>query len=389
MNPKDMLVDKVDIFFLLKQPKLVTRKELATLLPTQSYDDYRANYYRRRVPEVFDINITKEWFVYRYLDSFYDERKKSIFNIHTFTKPDVCIIVKGIDEDLPGTILHSLPSKCLSIERLWIQQQTCQNRLSRMCYIILKKGSDIHGSIELMKSALEAHPNIRFEIFDVSDVEEPVISCKDTDYGSAKSMFSSLCKIFKVDEEEILKRYTTNIQTQGNTIHENAAVFFCNALKDVFLYCYTCAHQYDDPLEMMMGCRNHKSTEASIRRREFLLEYQGLGDIKITTKEEEINKMITMVEENHYKCEYCGKGFKEETFIFNHFNNKHEDEIKKIDKSIEEFKEFLDRVDCFMLEMLDGTDDDRVPRFIQPSIRDERVIYDMDRVFSGDIVIGK
>ncbi|KAH9411530.1 hypothetical protein HK407_05g09090 [Ordospora pajunii] len=389
MNSKDMLVDKVDIFFLLKQQKLITRRELATLLPAQSYNDYRTNYYRKRVPEVFDRNITREWFVYRYLDSFYEQRKKSICSIHKFEKPDICIIAKGIAEDVPGTIMHSISSRCSSIERLWIQQQSCQNRLSRMCYILLKKGSDIYDSIQLMKSVVEGNPNIQFEPFDVSDVEEPVISCTDSDYGTAKSMFSSLCKIFKIDEDEVLKTYIANIQTQGSMAQTSTAEFFCNALKDVFLYCYTCAHQYDDPLEMMMGCRNHKSTEASIRRREFLVEYQGLGDLKIKTKEEELNKMITMVEENHYKCEFCGKGFKEEMFIFNHFNNKHEDEIKKIDKSIEDFRRFLDRVDCFMLEMLDGTDDDRVPRFIQPSIKDERVIYDMDRIFSGEIVLGK
>lgn len=388
MDLKRSLVDKIDIFFLLKQQKLITRKELSILLPTQSYEDYNANYYRRRIPEVFDRNIKKEWFVYRYLDDFfYDERKRNICNIHSFTVDGPCIIARNLPDNISGSTICSTFLKCVNIERFWIQQQSSQNGFSRMCYIILKKDANAQDSIKFMNSILDRGLGIEIEEFDVSGVKEPEISFENSDYSMAKSIFGSMCRIFDVNEEEILKKYLSTLESAS--VNQNTAEFICGALKSIFLYCYTCAHQYDDPLEMMMGCRNHKSTDTAVRRREFLSNYHGFGYLNARTKEEELNNMTTIVNENHYKCGFCGKSFESEKFIFNHFNNKHEDEIKRIEKNIEDFKKFLSRMDCFMLSIVEGTDDGRIPRFILPNIKDDRVVYDMGSIFSGEISINK
>ncbi|KAG5860176.1 hypothetical protein KMI_02g02640 [Encephalitozoon hellem] len=388
MDSRQNLVDKIDIFFLLKQQKLVTKEELRVLLPTQSYEDYNVNYYRRRIPEVFDRNIKKEWFIYRYLDdSFYDEKRKAIQNIHTFKVDGPCIIARNLPEDMPGSVICSTFLKCADLERFWIQQQSSQNGFSRTCYIILKKEANVEDSIKFMKSTFDRGLGIEIEEFDVSGVKEPEILPGDGDYSMARSIFDSMCKIFDINEEEVLKKYSL---TLGNTsVNQNTAEFICGALRNIFLYCYTCAHQYDDPLEMMMGCRNHKETDAAGRRREFLCNYRGFGYLSAKTKEEELNNMTTIVNENHYKCGFCGKSFESEKFIFNHFNNKHESEIKRIEKNIEDFKKFLSRIDCFMLSIIEGTDDDRVPRFLLPNIKDDRVVYDMGSVFSGEISISK
>ncbi|CAD25734.1 Zinc finger domain [Encephalitozoon cuniculi GB-M1] len=388
MDTKGSLADKIDIFFLLKQQKLITKKELGMLLPTQSYEDYRVNYYRRRVPEVFDRNFRKEWFIYRYLDDFFcEERRKAIWNIYSFKIEGPCIIARNISDDVPGSVINSAFSQCVNLERFWIQHQTSQNGFSRLCYIILKKEASVQESIDFMRSVLDRKLGIELEEFDISGVVEPKILSDCNDYDTAMSIFSSMCRMFDINEEEVLKKYSSAL---GDTsTRQNTAEFICNALKNVFLYCYTCAHQYDDPLEMMMGCRNHKTTDAAARRREFLSSHQEFGYLDVKTKEEELNNMTTIVNENHYKCGFCGKAFESEKFIFNHFNNKHENEIRRIEKGIENFKKFICRIDCFVLGIIEGTDDDRIPKFILPNIKDDRVVYDMGAVFSGEIAIGK
>ncbi|ADM12337.1 uncharacterized protein Eint_100070 [Encephalitozoon intestinalis ATCC 50506] len=388
MDTKRTLVDKIDIFFLLKQQRLVTKRELEMVLPIQSYEDYSTNYYRRRVPEVFDKSLGKEWFIYRYLDnSFFEQRRKTICNVHSFKIEGPCIIARNIPDSMPGSVIYSIFSKCVNLERFWIQQQTSQNGFSRLCYIILQKEANTQDSIKFMKSILDKGLGVQLEEFDISGVSEPEISFEDDDYQMSASIFTSLSRMFDVNEEEVLEKYASTLE--DSSTERNTAKFICGALKSIFLYCYTCAHQYDDPLEMMMGCRNHKATDTATRRREFLANYRGFGYLHPKTKEEELNNMTTIVNENHYKCGFCGKSFESEKFIFNHFNNKHEDEIKRIEKSIEDFKKFLQRIDCFMLGVIEGTDDDRIPRFILPNIKDDRIVYDMGCVFSGEIVINK
>lgn len=382
---KRMLADKIGIFFLLKQQRLVTRRELTKSLPLQQYEDYCAIYYRRRASSVFDKNLRREWFVFRYLqDLFWERRLGGILGMHSFEQPGLCIVARDIPGDVPGDIVCAAAAKCLNVDSFWILQRTSQNGFSRTCYIILKSGSSATDSIEFMKSVVDRGLRFVFEEFDVSGVEEPVVLCEERDDKQAALIFGALCRMYRLDERQMLQKYATRCGVECRD-----ARFMCNALKDVFLYCYVCAHQYDHPVEMMMGCKNHKMTEAASRRREFLSNYQHLDFLKTRGRDEELEKMVKATHENHYQCELCGKAFEGKRFALNHLSNKHPEEIERTQRDISDFERFVDRIDCFILGFVEGTDDDCIPGFISLDERDKRVVYDTGHIFSGEVVIEK
>jgi hypothetical protein len=383
MNYRKPLVEKIDIFYILKQPKMVTRSELLSLLPAQQYREYAETYYRRRFVEIFERSYNKAWFLYRYMLGGSNEKER-MPKIHTFTVPTSCLVIDNIHPDIPGHQLCSIAGKCLNLEKYQIVQRNSVQRFFRACYLILKEGANVNDSIEFMNSVVDRELQLVFEKVETKGLKRPCIEAEERDQDVLKSLFRELCLMHKIGEEEALERYK-----QVSREEVKSAQFLCNALRDMFLYCYTCGIQYDSSLDMMISCKNHRTGEAARRRREFLAEFRELFHPKIKTMEEELDKMMSKVEENHYKCEFCGKAFQALEFIRNHFSNKHEEELREMEKKISLLCKFANRVDCFMVSFITGADDEHLPRFVRSSLEDPRVVYDMGALFSGEIVMDK
>jgi hypothetical protein len=383
MNYKRPLVEKIDIFYILKQLKMVTRGELSTILPAQPYKEYAETYYRRRVMETFDRSYNKEWFLQRYIqDEDYNVRRERMLEFHAFAVPTACIRMRNIHPDISVEQIRSTAESCLCLEEYWMVQGDSTQRFFRECYMALKEGASVDDAIEFMNTVMNRELQLVFEKVDTRNLRRPRVEVEDRERGCLMRLFKALCLMYRIDDVEVLERYQSEERAES-------AQFMCDALRDVFLYCYACGVQYDAPLDMMIGCRNHGTRGAAERKREFLGDFRELFHPKARSMEEEVGKMMSRIEEGYYRCEFCGKAFQTAEFVHNHFNNKHKKEIREIEERVDAFNKFIGRIDCLMVSFMTGSDDEQLPRFVRSSFEDSRVIYDMGRLFSGEIAMDR
>jgi hypothetical protein len=115
------------------------------------------------------------------------------------------------------------------------------------------------------------------------------------------------------------------------------------------------------------------------------MDYIDFGIMKNINFDFLLGRIIQKVEDKVFMCSLCEKKFETEEFTENHQKNKHGEEMKNRKVKYENFFKFIDSLDLFVLNLVEGSFEN-TPWFFKK--RDEKtIVYDMNHVFSGEIEI--
>lgn len=333
MVPKKYNHDRIDIFFLLNENKIVTQSELRKLLPKENYVEYIKGFYKRRLIDFFQKNYEFPWFIDRYLKN----QKK--FKVNNFLFDVEYVIINGlcVEDDL-------------SIFKEYKMFLKDNYKIS----ILIKKSlfeNDIN--FEEVKRFYE-HIHLNFKTLVTSDIHS----------DENQEMADKLSKFYNVN----LSDFNTK-----------------NLCKNVFLFCTNCNMEFNSPEEFMLRCKNECKNKTSKRRLEIIKNYNDFSFIKDVPINFLLKSNIIKIDESIYKCAYCEKKFESVNFIELHYKKKHADELEKRNNIYNSFLLFIDNLDFQVLSIVDGSFDD-IPFFVK-NLDEKRVVYDMNHVFSGEIVL--
>lgn len=333
---RNLNYDNIDIFFLLNENKILTETELQRLLPKENYQEYIKGFYRRRFIDIFNKNYDFSWFVQRYLNN------KREFKIWNFQFNNYYFLIKGIEfeEDLNkliglvGYVNH---------------------------YVFTPEDLKLTIILE-METDREVYDDI-YSVFKVSSIFFTPLKINEFAVQSPKESDNYILKI--LTEFYKVKLLDAN-----------------NPLQEMFLFCNICNIQYSSSIEMAHKCG--KGCLPDNRRKELLKNFKDFSFMKDIQIDFICKSNIIKFEENVYKCAYCEKKFESVEFINLHYQKRHSDEIALREKKYEDFKKFIDNLDLLIFYLAEGSLESK-PWFAKLS-DDNKVIYDMNHVFSGEIV---
>lgn len=324
--------DRIDIFFLLNENKIVTQQELRKLLPKENYLEYVKGFYKRRLIDFYQKNYEFDWFIDRYLNN------KKEFKINDFLLDVDYVVINGlcVEDDF----------KVFSEYKLFLKDNY------KVSIIVKKTIFDNILSFEELQNIYE-HRKLDFKIVTTSDIKSE----------DNRELAEKLSIFYKID--------ISNIETD-------------NICKNVFLFCTNCNSEFYSPEEFLIRCQNGCNFKTSRRRLDIIKHYNDFGFIKDISINFLLKSNIIKIDDSIFKCAYCEKKFESENFIDLHYKKKHADELEKRNKIYSNFSLFIDNLDFQTLSIVDGSFDD-VPSFVK-ILDDKRVIYDMNHIFSGEIV---
>ncbi|WUR04136.1 zinc finger C2H2 domain-containing protein [Vairimorpha necatrix] len=329
--------ENIDIFFLLNENKILTKSELQKLLPMENYAEYIKGFYRRRFIDLFNRNYDFPWFSQKYL------LNKNVLKTWNFDFKNSYFLINDLD-------LEEDPSKLASIVGYVSHYPVYNNGFKLDIILELNEVRDIVDEIQsLFYNSRASVTLIKKDDLTVKEREN-----EDQDILSLVSAF------YKVEVNK-------------------------NNLRDVFLYCANCNTQYYSDVEMIIKCG--KSCSQDSRRKELLKNYTDFSYMKNIHVDFILKSNIIKYEENVYKCAYCEKKFESEEFIKIHYNKKHSDEIELREKKYEEFKNFVDNIDLRLINLAEGSLEGK-PWFAKIG-EDNKIVYDMNHVFSGEIILNE
>ncbi|KAK6090644.1 hypothetical protein P3W45_000367 [Vairimorpha bombi] len=329
--------ENIDIFFLLNENRILTQSELKKVLPKENYGEYIKGFYRRRLIDIFNKNYECPWFAQKYL------KGKKEFKVWNFDFKNVYYLISevSVDEDfsrlseISGYINH---------------------------YLITPEGFKMSIVIEMKEER-----NISEDIL-------PIFVCNEVKIDLIKQE-DLLCKDKQNSNQEILNALVNFYKIDLPKTDD--------PLRNVFLYCTSCNKQYDSDVEMNYKC--NKNCVGDTRRKELLANYTDFSYMKNVHMDFIIKSNIIKYEETVYQCAYCDKRFESENFINLHYEKKHKDELELRNKKYEEYKMFIDNIDLRILHLAEGSLEGK-PWYAKLA-DNGKVVYDMNRVFSGDIVL--
>lgn len=370
MNQKRMLHDRIDIFFLLNKNQIVTKTELNNLLPLQNYLEYQNSYYKRKLCDIFLKNYTCDWF-----GNYLGKRKE--LKYHNFDINGEYLIIYSVSNFHTAEDLYKILSGIEGFVSFTFFQPDTTKGFRRDCYVRMDH-SDLQSKHEEIRSKLNDF-KIEFGSVRIDVDENSVSEDKKVNLNDVIAVTRSICRLNNVTLEEVTELH--------NKVYfgKEGAELYLSILKNIFLYNYSTSQQSYSDLEYYVK-RNSTKGDA-VRRRELLLEYKDFSYVKNISMDFLLGKTIDRREDGVFMCLFCEKKFENEDYVRQHHTKKHSSDIESRNKKYEDFSNFVDSLDVFILNIAEGSFDEN-PWFIKK--RDERcVVYDMNHVFSGDIKLNK
>eukprot|EP00866_Antonospora_locustae_P002241 jgi/Antlo1/2241/1852 len=408
----ESVIAQVDIFFLLNQRKILTKKEFLAVLPRASYLSYMQAFYRRKLNKIFSACCNSEWFRRRYVDNSAPRYSDAVARLRAFLDGDTWstserfgdyhqsnILVKNIPETMTHEDIEDLARKCLYFKEFSTYQQEQRRSFGRVAVISID--GDCEEAIKFMKSITDKSHKITFEAARFENIKVRRCGLRGRAIEeAARDVFAALLdRCLRHDPgaaqegcSGVLEALDRRAEASGRPLD-----IYVAALRRVFLFCIFCYRQYDTVYEMRVLCGDwHVSAEDAdesadtkkmfLRKHEIYMGCKNLDFLKTKNESTELDGFVLRKDSERFKCDCCIKVFSSAEFAKNHVRNKHPDVIEKIWSRIKAFNTFVDNIDFFMISCLSGTDDPHMPSFIDMAERVEGVRY-MDRVFSGEVCI--
>ena len=408
---RERTMAQIDIFFLLNQRKILTKKEFLAVLPRASYLSYVQAFYKRKFSKIFTSCCESRWFQERYIRrnapdgaAAVGRLRSFLENAHTGTDGrifDYCrsnILVKNIPESMHYDDLLELAKKCLYFREFNVYQLEQRRSFGRVG--IISVDGDPDEATKFMESVVNRDLKISFEVarFDEIKVRRCNLAGRN-DLDTVKSLFARLCEKYRTrgcGEDRMGSDLDALVEEQAAK-SGNPLDFYITALRKTFFFCFYCCRQYDTVYELRLLCgdwhisvpdveESEDMKKVFFRKYEIYLFQESFDFLKTKTESSELDGFVLRKDADRFKCDCCIKMFSTAEYAKNHIRNKHPDVVEKIKAKIDVHDLSVDSIDFFMFSCLSGTDDFYPLTFLDLSEKVEGVRY-LDRVFSGEVVI--
>lgn len=405
---------QIDIFFLLNQRKILTKKEFLAVLPRASYLSYTQAFYKRKFNKIFSESSDSEWFRSRYIDADVFANEGVLLRFRAFLEnsaPDTHnrvsgywtgnILVKNIPDTMTHEDLGDMCKKCLYFKEFNVYQLEQRKSFGRVGVISID--GDCSEAVKFMESIADKGLRISFEAVSLDEVK--VRKCNlgsRSDHETCRSLFRMFCERYSIYDRNnestenlsMLSFFDRRAEASGDPIG-----FYVCALRQVFFFCLYCYKQYDSVYDLRILCGDwHVSTDEAedneelrrvfSRKHEIYSACRSFDFVKTKNESSELDAFVLRKDADRFKCDCCIKVFSSAEFAKNHVKNRHTEVIEKIDAKINAFNRFADSIDFFMICCLSGIDDFYPPAFLDLEEKVEGVRYP-DKVFSGNVVLEK
>lgn len=344
--------------------------------------------------------------------------------------PKKNIIVKNIKSTDTKENILEFCSKCPGFKDLNIIIMFNKHVIQRYVIIALDDSTNVDESIYFLKESINNDYVYNPLVFDNIFCKITVLELQENDKKYVISLLQKFSKIYSSDDALFV-------------IDENAS-FDYNVLllRFVFNYCFYCAKKFESSIEMVNFCgdfhfrcnnegeennlieninkynidcaknNNFSFDKYTLKTNNLKINYEVCQKIvnlrKIFNRKNEIicmNKNFEALKpkpaeeqfftgkhkkiNNSFSCNFCEKQFETEETIKKHLHKKHNDEYEEIKNEVANYELFLENIDTKLLCNLEGLEDWTVPAFLNYTQQEveykNETIYDMERIFSGEI----
>ncbi|EOB15096.1 Zinc finger C2H2 protein [Nosema bombycis CQ1] len=363
--------DKIDIFFLLNQKQILTKNELNNILPLQNHEEYQMSFYKRKLSDFFLKNYNFDWFYSTYVE------KVKIIKYNHFNINGNYLVIHNVSNYHTESSLRDVLSNLEGFVDLYLFRPDPFKSFRRDCYVKMEN-VEIESKFEEVKTKLN---DFKLEITKIT-INYDDNNDHNVNYSDLNLLIpivKGLCKLYNTTLEEV-----TEIQINSSPYKDKSKPeFYFFILKNIFLYDFNTSQQFLSDLEFYI--KSKATVGNPERRRELCMDYIDFGIMKNINFDFLLGRIIQKVEDKVFMCSLCEKKFETEEFTENHQKNKHADEMKNRKLKYENFFKFIDSLDLFILNLVEGSFEN-TPWFFKK--RDEKtIVYDMNHVFSGEIEI--
>lgn len=353
---------RVDLVFLLGQRRMLTKTEYAGKLLAQSYTRYQELYYQRRFLDIFELYKGQVWFAERYLaDHGGSDTPTPAGNRY--------IVIEDIAEGMSEEEAHKLFGNRDDVLGISIVQKGMFNHYRRDVYAGIAPECDAEAYINAISDRYRAF------VMDLSSLRIEEI-CK-VSLTEAKDLYRALCRLSRKD------------LVSASIVDECSVETVLGRIREEFLYCTICAKQYDNRPAMFQRCSRHEESDFSYRNIELATTPKDFSKVSGMQEDDEISRYAVATPEETFRCKVCQKLFQGADFVYNHIRSKHADLMQDIERKVRDFQKFMSNVDCFILEVVEGTADRRMPLWGRGATHSELVAYDHPQAFTGEIHLKK
>ncbi|TBU09222.1 hypothetical protein CWI36_0049p0020 [Hamiltosporidium magnivora] len=436
----------INMKYLLEQPFIITEKELKHLLPEVDYSTYLKSFYSKKIHKFYNSFHEHEWFKERYIyDDYNIEKTKEflqnyveftekivkicwdntneeikinvpILNEEYFVDPELInvpkynIIMKNISSLVPISLIQNLALKCPNSTKFSVLQSDDRESYKRSCIISLQNENNIDDSVRSMRN--KSSPSCEFYcdkfILNENNMSFANVSFSQKDILFAKKIIKSLSDRYSVpdvletiesDLQSFFVKYIEKNLGENEKMKKDAIFkfdkseildFYILLLRYVFHYCFYCCRMFGSHMEMARCCgkyhiRSHaKNRDFFTRKLKIYTMDKDFSFMKDIKEEDGMIKHIIKIDEEQYKCNSCIKVFAQAHNVANHIKRKHPELIESIKKDMEIFSAFINKLDPFVLSIIEGINDTHLPSYLLKIEEDIiPVKYDIPKVFSG------
>lgn len=356
----------VDLPFLLNAESMLTEEEFLCKMPSQSYTNYMGRFLRRRVVDVFERNVHRQWFRDRYL-------RESNSDIQPSFASSKFILLRDIAGDAP---IESLASElqCISgVVGVYASQNDGARGFTRDMYLNLSPGIDPESVVVHME---QGYSPVMFDM--AVDIAENYLAS----LSQLESVYAVLCHLNNFDENSMFDSFFM----QGEKTTEKSVQSYTEILRNVFNFCTTCCRQYDNRCAMVFHCSKHTVQNFCSRALDLLGCTRDFPYTDISPCEGEQERLVSRTPEGRFRCIRCAEIFLSMELVTSHLASRHKELWESIGREHSSFTRFLGRIDPFILTMIQGYTDRVTPPYATVTTDKSTVVYDMPEIFSGDIV---
>lgn len=336
------------------------------MLFTQSYSKYLELYYQRRLIDVFSDFRMHQWFIDRYLDG-------NTPSDHTIPSSPYFIIIEDIDDTMSADLIMKNFKSREDVINVYITQKGSSGNYKRDVYINISQDED-------QKRVIEALP-YKTSYLDISD--KHIDEVYNVSIEDARAIFQSLCFLSKKSPDETLDSFVSG--NNPSISDDRIAELYVHALRKIFRYCTICSKQYDNYVSMIRQCSEHSLNDYCPRNIEIAAIFKDFSGITYIDEDLEVERHIIRTPEATFRCKNCSKLFNSFEYIKQHLYSRHPELIQDTKSKKENFKKFIDSIDFFILETVEGTSEKEPPSFGRSRKNPNIVVYDFPKLFSGDI----
>ncbi|KAI5176093.1 hypothetical protein PAEPH01_2234 [Pancytospora epiphaga] len=353
----------VDLVFLLGQRRMLTMSEYAGKLLAQPYTRYQELYYKRRLSDIFEFYGNQVWFRERYLENERRQNKEAVSNGNKY------IVIEDIDEGITREELYRTYGSVDGVVSVSIAQKGTFGRFMRDLYVEVSEECNLDGYLKEVPKRYNAF------ILDISMMKINEI-CRIA-LVEAKKLYGVLCNLYG------------DGQVPESVLGETSTLSVLAAMRNEFLYCSICSKKYDNVPSMHRQCSRHSESDFSCRNIELATTPKDFSKICDLQESDDMCRYIIADHEEAFRCGVCQKRFQGTEFVYNHIKLKHSDLVDALAKKREDHRRFVLNIDFFILELMEGTSDKRMPLWGKSSINYRQTVYDYPLIFTGEISINR